>query len=206
MLVFEHFAVTAVLDEAGPCADALASSIAAAGHPALLADLAGGSGERPWYGQLQSWPGSQERGVLFMDAAVDRRGPLWSRHDHVVEHLESLDWEVAYLGHGERSNDPGCPKERSGLQLCDSVPDGLCALALRGQTLRSVLNAMPSQAVTGSFTPTDWLTIAAWLGRDLFRRPRTWLAWPSMAHASSPESGHVKPIHKELCTTSAAHP
>ncbi len=180
MRVLEHFAVVAVLDDGSAAAHSLTAALHATDSMPYRADLARDGALAPWYSAVQAMPDVQERGLLLLDPCVPQGSSLWSHHDWLIERLEGRSWEVAYLGHSEGLDDLADRHQRPTLHRCDAVPAGICALALRGASLQRVLDAMPTRAVTGSFTATDWLTIAAWLGRDLRTPLCTWLAWPTL--------------------------
>ena len=188
MRAINHFATTVLLDDGSPGAETLRQRLQSVDCEPHIVHLDRRAVEPPWSALLAATPQGLERGLLFMAPQVALDSPAWSRHDRAVEQLETVDWQVAYLGHAEGAGD-GIGDDGPGtrLQRSDRVPEQLCALALRGQTLREVLELMPTRPVNGNFGASEWLTIAAWLALDRHGRSRSWLAWPAlMRHAPAP--------------------
>jgi len=118
-------------------------------------------------------------GVMLLSPAPGADRELWKSQDRMIERLECKDWEIAFLGHQEGA---GCVPDdlRPDFIECDSVPSGLSAIALRWQTLDSVVELMPDHAIDGPLSAADWLTIFSWIAQSLLRSSRPLFAWPPL--------------------------
>jgi hypothetical protein len=187
--ILEHLDAIVVLDDGTPEATALGSRLAAAGCAPVVVDLAAPEGWRPSLAPLVAQPRhARATGVLVLSPVPSVERDLWRSQDRLVEQLEWRDWEIAFLGHVAGT---GCIRDdmRPDLFECDAVPPGLTAIALRWRTLDSAIELMPDAAIDGPLSPTDWLTIVAWIAHALPRAARPLFAWPPLLHAPAPSPG-----------------
>lgn len=186
MRILEHFDTVIALDDGSGDVHALCARLAAADCAPVVVDLAAPEGWRsrlaPLIARPRLAPGT---GVLVLSPAPGADRELWKSQDRLIERLECRDWEIAFLGHQEGA---GCvpDDQRPDLIECDSVPSGLSAIAMRWRTLKSVVELMPDRAVDGPFSPTDWLTISAWIAHPLSRSSRPLFAWPPLLRRQVP--------------------
>jgi len=179
--LLEHFDGVVALDDGGPGAPALAARLRADGIDPVVVDL---GKPQDWgarfAGVLGPGRGGRSTGVVVLAPVQEHDGELWRPQDRLVERLECTPWHLAWLGHGD-----GIAGDCTGLRpefiACETTPAELSAIALRGAVLEGVLPLMPERSTDGPLSPTEWLTIAAWLSQCVVAEPRTLFAWPPLA-------------------------
>jgi hypothetical protein len=176
----EHFDAVVVLDDGSDDQLGLCSRLKEAGCTPAVVNLAAPEGWRPRLAALLAEPRrARPTGVLVLSPAPGVDHALWRSQDRLVERLEFEEWEIAFLGHLEGAR---CIPDdlRPELIECDTVPFGLSAVALRWQTLDSVIPLMPDHGIDGPLSPSDWLTIFSWIAHPLLRSSRPLFAWPPL--------------------------
>jgi hypothetical protein len=180
MRMLDHFDRVVALDDGSQEAKALLRRLVHAGCPPIVVDLAA---PRGWRAGLESAPFADRHerstGTLLLAPFRGDDREFWRPQDRMIERLETEDWGIAFLGHGDGA---GCV--RTGLRPdfigCDAIPGDLSAIALRAPILDDLAALMPERAVDGPLTPADWLTIAAWLSEPLRQSSRALFAWPAL--------------------------
>lgn len=180
MLVADFFEPVVLLRDGQRSVRGTEQRLQAQGKRPLHLDLIDG---HDWRAQLASAVARarecQSPGVLLMreDSTADEA--FWRRQDHLVEHLESADWELVYLGH-RNDRRAEAPAQACQMVRCDMPPDGVSALALRSSVLTELASRMPEGGASGALAPEDWLAIASWLADDVVRPQCSWAVWPPL--------------------------
>jgi hypothetical protein len=180
MRILEHFDRIVVLDDGSREAGALVSRLVGTGCRPIVVDLAA---PQAWRAGLAPAPRADRRrrstGTLLLAPLQRDDRELWCPQDRMIERLDSENWGIVFLGHGDGAR---CARDgvRPGLVDRASIPAGLCAIALPDPVLDELAELMPERALDGPLTPTDWLTIAAWLSEPLRQSSRALFAWPAL--------------------------